>query len=271
MAIPTPRDFDGDLTGVPRHWFAGNAAATAVSNGINLLFPHGERFFVRSVHKFADSVADPALRAQIKGFYGQEGRHAHAHDELNQVLRAQGYEIDTLLERYARVHTWIEKRVPAKLNLASTAAAEHFTAMLADDAFRAGLLDAIDPRMAKLLAWHAAEEIEHKAVAFDVLRAVDPSYALRIAGLIYATTTLAFWWFSATSMLLKQDGLSWRQALAQLGKLQADGKRRSLATGLFSAGIRRYIKRGFHPNDHANYDLANAWFAERGLAMPEAA
>src|SRR5580698_5116486 len=101
MAIPTPRDFDEDLTGVPRHWFAGSAAATAVSNGINLLFPHGERFFVRSVHKFEDSITDPTLRAQIKGFYGQEGRHAHAHDDFNQVLRAQGYEIDRFLERYA--------------------------------------------------------------------------------------------------------------------------------------------------------------------------
>ncbi len=271
MAIPTPRDFDDDLTGVPRHWFAGSAAATAVSNGINMLFPHGERFFVRSVHEFADAITDPTLRAQIKGFYGQEGRHAHAHDEFNKVLRAQGYDIDTFLERYARVHGWMEARVPAKLNLSATAAAEHFTAMLADDAFRAGLLDAIDPRMAKLLAWHAAEEIEHKAVAFDVLRAVDPSYALRIAGLIYATTTLAYWWFSATSMLIKQDGLSWRQALAQLRKLRAAGQHTSVVTGLFSAGIRRYLRRGFHPNDDANYDLAGTWFAERGLAMPEAA
>ena len=43
--------------------------------------------------------------------------------------------------------------------------------------------------MREMLAWHAAEEIEHKAVAFDVLQAVAPSYALRMAGLFFAFST----------------------------------------------------------------------------------
>src|SRR3954462_914678 len=64
MSIPTPRAFDADLTKVPRHWLAGNAAATAISNGINMLFPHGERFFVRSVHHYLDQIHDMKLRAQ---------------------------------------------------------------------------------------------------------------------------------------------------------------------------------------------------------------
>ena len=46
MSIPVPRELDVDLTAVPRHWMAGAAVPTAVSNGINLLFPHGERFIV---------------------------------------------------------------------------------------------------------------------------------------------------------------------------------------------------------------------------------
>ena len=31
---------------------------------------------------------------------------------------------------------------------------------------------------------HAAEEVEHKAVVFDVLRAIDPRYGVRLAGLV---------------------------------------------------------------------------------------
>src|SRR5260221_13122324 len=128
MAIPIPRDPKYDLSTVPRHWLANNAGGTAISNGINLLFPHGERFFVRSVHHYLKQLDDPTLRAQVLAFAKQEGHHAHAHDEFNAVLRTQGVEIDRFLDRYQKVSAWIEARVPAKLNLAGTAAAEHFTA-----------------------------------------------------------------------------------------------------------------------------------------------
>src|SRR5215813_7055265 len=177
---------------------SNSATATAISNGVNMLFPHGERFFVRSVKHFLDRIDDPALRAAIKGFFGQEGRHAHAHDRFNAILRGHGFEIDRFLDSYKRLSSWLEAHTPAKLNLAVTAAAEHFTAILAEGAFTENALDAAAPEMRQLLAWHAAEELEHKAVAFDVLRAIDPSYALRIAGLLYATATLGGFWLWGT-------------------------------------------------------------------------
>lgn len=268
MAIPMPRDLDVDLAAVPRHWLAGNAAATAISNGVNMLFPHGERFFVRSVHHFMDRIVDEGLRARVKGFFGQEGRHAHAHDQFNQVLRTQGFEIDRFLARYQRIASWIERHVPAKLNLAGTAASEHFTAILADGAFSKGILDTLDPRMQQLLAWHAAEEIEHKSVAFDVLRQIDPSYALRIAGLAYSTVMLGGFWFWATTMLLRQEGLGLRATLRELAKLP---DRDPVIRRVFVAGIRQYLQRGFHPDDNANAHLAREWFAAHGYPFAEVA
>ncbi len=262
------RDFDVDLTGVPRHWIANSAAATAISNGVNLLFPHGERFFVRSVKYFLDRIDDAELRAQIKAFFGQEGRHAHAHDGFNAVLRAHGYEIDEFLATYKRLTDWLEARTPPKLRLAVTAASEHFTATLAEGAFKHAVLDASDPRMQLLLAWHAAEEIEHKHVAFDVLQAVDPSYALRVAGLIYATVTLGGFWFAAARMLLRQDGLSLWQAAKQM---RAMPKRDPVLRRVFIGGIRQYLRRDFHPDDIDNRGLAEAWFSARGMRLPEAA
>lgn len=264
-----PRDLDVDFAAVPRHWLANSAAATAISNGVNMLFPHGERFFVRSVKYFLDRIDDPVLRAQIKGFFGQEGRHAHAHDDFNAVLRAQGYEIDQFLASYVRLSSWIEKRTPPKLNLAVTAAAEHFTATLAEGAFTQKILDACDPRMRELLAWHAAEEIEHKAVAFDVLQKVDPSYALRLAGLVYATVMLGGFWIWAATVLLRQDGLTWRTAFRQMRAMP--GERDPVVRRVFLRGIREYVKRDFHPSKIDNGKLAAAWFAERGMTMPEAA
>jgi hypothetical protein len=268
MAIPIPRDPNLDLSTVPRHWLANNAVGTAISNGINMLFPHGERFFVRSVKHYLDAIEDPTLRAQVKAFFKQEGHHAHAHDQFNAVLRAQGFEIDRFLDRYARISKWIEARVPKKLNLAGTAAAEHFTAILADGAFNRGILDQLDPRMRELLAWHAAEEIEHKAVAFDVLRTVDPSYALRMAGLAYATTMLAGFWLWGTVMLLRQEKLPRGELAKQLGQMRKDDP---ILRRVFLRGIRQYMRRDFHPRDNDNEHLAREWFAERGLPFTEAA
>ena len=268
MPSIVPRDFDVDLAAVPRAWFGGDQVATDISNGVNLLFPHGERFFVRSVKHFLDRIEDETLRAQVKGFFGQEGRHAHAHDELNAVLRAQGYEIDRFLASYKRITDWLEAHTSPKIRLAATAAAEHFTASLAEGAFNRGALDLADPRMQKLLAWHAAEEIEHKAVAFDVLQAIDPSYALRVIGLAYATLSLGGFWLWAARELLKQDGYTLRTAVQHLRGLR---RQDPIVKRVFAAGIRTYLRRDFHPRQIRNEGDAARWFAAHDMAMPEAA
>jgi predicted metal-dependent hydrolase len=268
MAIPIPRAIDVDLAGVPKHWVANSAVATAISNGLNLLFPQGERFFVRSVHRFADRIGDHELRARVRGFSKQEGHHASAHDDFNAVLRAHGYSIDEFLARYRAISRWVEARMPDELNLAGTAAAEHFTAILAEGAFTQGVLDALDPRMQRLLAWHAAEEIEHKSVAFDVLQTISRSYGLRVAGLAYATIMLGGFWFWATAMLIRQDGVGWRGMLRELRAIRA---RDPVIRRVFVAGIRQYIRRDFHPRDNANDDLARAWFTAHDMALPDAA
>ena len=268
MTIPIPRDPDIDLADVPRHWLAGNAAATAIANGINLLFPQGERFFVRSVHAFLDQIESPLLREQARAFFKQEGHHARAHDELNEVLREQGFEIDDFLAAYDRISRWIEARMPKKLNLAGTAASEHFTAILADGAFTRGILDTLHPKMQRLLAWHAAEEIEHKAVAFDVLREIDPSYALRVAGLAYATVMLGGFWTWGTFMLLRQERLGLRGTLRELGRMRREDP---IIRRVFVRGIRQYLRRDFHPGDNDNAHLAREWFAAHGMPFTEAA
>ena len=265
MSPIVPRDLDVDFAQVPRHWMANNPTATAIANGVNLLFPHGERFFVRSVKHFLGQIDDPVLRAAIKGFFGQEGHHAREHDRVNQTLRAQGFEIDRFLDSYKKISSWLETHNSPKLNLAITAAMEHFTAILAEGAFANSVLDHAAPEMRALLAWHAAEEIEHKAVAFDVLQVVDPSYLLRIVGLAYATILLGGFWMWGAVSLLRQERragfLSWRQF--------RDGpEREPVVRRVFLRGIRQYLARNFHPSHNANDKLATEWLAARGMVLP---
>lgn len=262
------RDPDLVLDGVPRHWLGGSAAATGLANAVCMLFPVGERFFVRSVNHYkAVWSKDPELAARVKGFYGQEGKHASVHDDWNAVLASQGYDIEPFLAWYTESQARWEGMSPAALRLATTAAAEHFTAIMAEGALSGGdqLLAVSHPTMARLLGWHAVEEIEHKAVAFDVLRAVNPSYALRIAGLAMATYHLGRFWFTGARALWKQDGLTVRQAFAELRALP--GERRSLLRRVFLRGIKDYLRPGFHPDDNDTYGLAQGWLAREGGAM----
>ena len=267
-SIPIPRDLDVDFSKVPRHWLYGNPTATAIANGVNMLFPWGERFFVRSVNHFMDRITDPTLRAQIKGFFQQEGRHAHAHDEFNAILRAQGYEVDTFLADYKKWSSWVEKRTSPELRLAVTAASEHFTAIMAEGAFTRGVLDEAAPEMRLLLAWHAAEEIEHKSVAFDVLQAVDPRYRTRILGLAMATLLLGGFWVCGARTLLRQDKITGRKLLRSLNEQR---KSDPMIRRVFVRGIRQYLRRDFHPNHNNDRTLAAEWFAARGMTMPDAA
>jgi uncharacterized protein len=260
-----PRDLEVDFTRVPRHWMFGSPTATAIANGVNLLFPHGERFFVRSVKHFLGQIEDPALRAAIKGFFGQEGRHAHAHDRFNQILRAHGFEIDRFLGSYKRLSDWLEARTPPKLNLAVTAAAEHFTAILAEGAFSQNLLDNAAPEMRELLAWHAAEELEHKSVAFDVLQTIDPSYALRMAGLAYATVTLGGFWLWGALALMRQEKLDVRHVRREIGRVPSGDR---VVRRVFLRGIRQYIARDFHPSRNPTDRIAGDWMTARGMSLP---
>jgi predicted metal-dependent hydrolase len=257
-----PRAFPGrfDAT-IPRHWFAGSVFATQLANGVNLLFPAGERFFVRSVRAYLDRVQDdPELVEAIRGFSGQEGRHAQAHERFFEILEAQGYSIRPYLRVYERIaYGLIEKVAPPKLRLATTAAAEHFTAVMAENFLSdADGLD-IHPVMKELLRWHAAEEIEHRAVAFEVLQRVDPSYALRVGGLAMATVTLAGFWIAATATLLAQEELDlakrFRAERSHLVERQPFGER------VFGRGIRAYLRRDFHPAQATHLDeLARRYF-----------
>jgi hypothetical protein len=259
--IPLRRpNFEFDAA-IPRHWMNGNAFATHFFNGLNLIFPDGERFFVRAVHDHLGRIADPVLLRQARQFAAQEGQHANQHERYFDCLRAQGYEIDTFLRRFHRFFRFTTDWIPAPLRLAMTAGAEHYTAVLGAGAIEEfELLADAHPTMRALIVWHATEEIEHKAVAFDVLRATHPGYLLRIAGFLLATVALFGWSFAGTRMLVRQDRIS-RAAFREQRRLalaRDDGR------GLrrIRAGVRAYLRRDFHPNETDHLALARRRLGE---------
>jgi predicted metal-dependent hydrolase len=260
--IPLTRSPGLDLDAVlPRYWFADNAWATHLVNGLNLLFPAGERFFVRSVNYYLPRIEDPVLRAQVKGFFGQEGSHAREHERFFRVLEAQGYDIDRFLRFYQRLaYGVIERACSPALRLSVTAACEHFTAVLAEQALRVRLLDRADPALRDLLLWHAAEEIEHRAVAFDVLQQVHPSYFLRVRGLAFALILLGGFWAVATTMLLREE-----KDRARVRRDWRIARKIVQGPGVFVKGVSQYLRRGFHPLQNDLDTLASTYLQSSGM------
>lgn len=272
--IPRVRAPRPSFEEVPRHWLGGSPVASMIANAVNLLFPAGERFFVRSVKHYLSEIDDPTLRAQIKGFFGQEGRHAQAHDEYNQILERQGLKVRGFLKIFEVVaFRLIERISPPALRLSATAAAEHFTAIMAENAFRNGMLEEFaHPAMAELLLWHAAEEIEHKSVAFDVLQRVNPSYALRVAGMVVSALILAGFWLVGALYLMRQDKRlgPWPKVDPMLSRVPKERQERPLRK-VFLPGIREYLRRDFHPSQRDNLGLARDYLTKRGMPLSELA
>ena len=91
MSTLTVRKLNVDLSrGFARHWMGGDVYRTAFMNALSMSFPLGEQMFIDSVRAVpADTIADPALRAEVKDFIGQEASHRYVHQQYNAELARQ--------------------------------------------------------------------------------------------------------------------------------------------------------------------------------------
>src|SRR5579875_232458 len=156
-----------------RHYVNGDLVMSHVVSVLSAMFPEGEDFFVRSVRKHADQVTDPELKQQVAGFIGQEVTHGREHRALNERLQQMGYptrRVDRMVRAGFKRN---ERLLPPKVQLAITAALEHYTAALAETLLSDPRAQALlgESEVRSMLLWHALEESEHKAVAFDVFQA----------------------------------------------------------------------------------------------------
>ncbi len=261
--IPTVRRMDFDFDDIPKHWFGNNAFATHVSNGLHLLFPDGERFFVRSVRHYLGQIQDPALRDSVEAFFGQEGSHAREHQRTFEILKSQGLDVDKFLAAYRRfAFEWLEPKFPPSMRLAVTAAAEHFTATFAHGGLTTSDLDDAHPAMRALLLWHAAEEVEHKSVAYDVFMEVDGRYSVRAFGMIAAFLVISgLWTVSALSLMRDDPDVSVARLVKDYRGMEVPG---NVGSFRMLGMLVDYLAPGFHPDQLDDYQIARDYLASVG-------
>ncbi|WP_332476790.1 metal-dependent hydrolase [Leptospira ainlahdjerensis] len=262
---PSVRKMDFEaLENVPRYYFNDNAIMTHAINSFHVIFPEGERFFIRSVKPFQERIQNESLKNRIKAFIGQEVQHGKEHERVWTSIRNFGLPLDRIARFYHFTCYKIIFNVLGflfgpKINLSITAALEHYTANLGEISLKHDLTKDVQGDMKKLLIWHACEEIEHKSVVYDVLQEVAPSYFLRIAGYMIATVMLWSYailfqyWF-----LLADKNVSWKKFKSD--RVYAREQMNISVPPLYD-GFLKYFKKDFHPDQMGGYELAEAKLA----------
>src|SRR3954462_9651522 len=256
-----PMEFSKWVADLPKYFAAdGDMIMSHVLTVLSSTSPEGEKFFVRSVAAVRDQLTDPQLRADVEGFIGQEEMHGREHQVLNDRLAEHGYPTRGI-DSYVRGLYWVRERIQSKkVNLAFTAALEHYTATLAEllltdeEARRA----VGRPGARDILTWHALEESEHKAVAFDVYKAVGGSETMRIV-VMYLTDLLFIVETSIMGVIsVLTDRDVWRHPMRfarSLGRLPSSPFLSWRAVRILA----QYHRRGFHPNDRDTRQLIADW------------
>lgn len=262
--VPTRRvSFEESLRDVPRHFAAdGDLLLSHLASALSSVFPDGEDFFVRSVRHYRDRITDPVLKQQVAGFIGQEAVHGREHRALNDRLAQLGYPTKTFEGMTRRMLGFRERVAPPIANLAATAALEHFTATFAEL-----LLTSSETRelfghdeVRNLFLWHALEESEHKAVAFDVYTAMGGSERMRTWTMTALTWGFIFGIATQVLVSLARDAATYRP-----GRLRASWRRfrRSpIMQAHLWRRLRDYNRADFHPDDHDTHELVERWRAE---------
>jgi predicted metal-dependent hydrolase len=254
---------DESFQDVPRHFASGgDLIESHLAASLSAVFPDGEDFFVRSVRHFRDEITDPELKRQVAGFIGQEAVHGREHRAFNDRLAVLGYPTKQI-ERIVKRSLEIRERLLSPLsNLALTAALEHFTATLAELVLSSEETRAQFGHQAvlDLFVWHALEESEHKAVAFDVYRAVGGGERLRVFTMNLLCVVFISGMLVAITASLLGDGETYRRG--QLRRSWRAIRRSPLMSRELWRQLRDYNRPGFHPDDRDTTGLVERWRTE---------
>jgi hypothetical protein len=115
------------------------------------------------------------------------------------------------------------------------------------------------PEMRRMWNWHAAEESEHKSVAFDVYEAAGGNTPER--ALVMVLATVVFWAVLAEQQvrLMHADGIATSPSeWVKLGRFLfgKPARLQRLALPLLD-----FFRPGFHPTDHGDLAFVEAWRA----------
>ena len=276
------RRMDFDFDTVPEYWMNKSAGLTHLMTALSALFPAGEKFFidsVRAVRQHPSIKDNQELQREISAFIGQEAMHTQEHVGFNASAQKFGHDVDRLdritdrvIQSTRKVFTFLGKPVgitQEMVDLTATTALEHFTATIASQLLVNPYIQELmtDETMKTMWLWHAIEENEHKAVAYDVFEGVFgrglKAYALRTGSLVTAMATLFVVQSYFVLRLLQDDKQLNLTSLKDI-YIYAYSPSKGVITGMTKEML-VYFRPRFHPNDLDTHELLVSWKAKLGF------
>lgn len=234
---------------------------------LSFTLPYLEPYLIRTMRVAGKEVADDQLASEIKAFSGQEAQHYKNHARVNDVVRSRlSAEGATEMRRLEDALDADYRRFSAEKSLAfNLAYAEGFEAMtfaLARSVLRVADVESVVPEWADLIAWHLAEEVEHRTVTFDAYEAVVGRYPRRIAVGSYAQLHFLRHLLGMAKVLQNDTGdadVSMRQVVMQ-------AIRRNWRNGVIQ-GTMRALSPGYDPRNIEIPDEVVAIAASQGVDL----
>jgi predicted metal-dependent hydrolase len=254
--------FDYPESDLPKYFAEGDLVVSHLLAMLSAFFPEGEDFFVQSVRNYRDQVTDPELKKQVGAFIGQEAIHGREHRRFNERLQSHGFPTG-FVDRRTRIGLErLARRAPKTVQLAVTAALEHYTATIAEVLLRDQKAQDLShvSEVRHIFLWHAVEENEHKSVAFDVYQQVCGDQKLRIRTMKATTVIFLGSLFGSTLLSLARDRNAWnpKRLLPSLGRLRDN----PFFTREVWGRLTDYNRPDFHPDDHDTTALLERWREE---------
>lgn len=259
-----PRKQQFNFEGLPKHWHGDNAATTHLYNATSFGITVLEDIFIRLSRELLDDIRNPSVKKELRGFIGQEAHHSHSHHAFNDFLKSHGYDVDTYERFIDMLFGTLDKHTSVQTRLELCVAAEHYTAMFAHYGlkYRDELFKEAPAEIARLFEWHGLEELEHKAVLYNLYLSIFGkdnqetvnTYLTRTGVFLVSTLLIGFYYGVAIPSLMLKD-----KKLFSVKDWFGFGKQFFVKPGIFFKGIPFYLsyfKFGFHPWQHDDSAMA---------------
>lgn len=271
-----PRNVHFELSDAPLHWIPGEPYASHWQSSVHFVFPAGEPFMADAVRRAGEQIEDPELREAAFGFAAQEMMHARAHDAaLWKFLGPNGIDpkpftrqadfVTAVTQNIIESTNGAASRRILALSLAACSGVEMLATSMGQWQLDADLEKfGADPVTLDMLRWHAAEEVEHRRVVFDVSRYMGVGYVTRVVMGVGAAIGIFYLLARGTKFLVHSDPtLPNRGYIGLLREYTKASRRGALPPLRLLAGVvGRYMRPSHTPEDEGNTPQAVAYLAK---------
>jgi len=156
----------------------------------SLTMPVLEPYLIRTYRSLLDQITDPELARDVQHFIQQEAQHHKNHARVNAIIHERlgpqvAAELKALEDRLDRDYRRYNAKKSHRFNALYAEGFEAMTCAMAvsmmERAANGDGFSRFGPWQ-QLWAWHAAEEIEHRTVAFGVYEHLYGGYVRRVIG-----------------------------------------------------------------------------------------